>query len=75
MKVTDTGFGMSPEVIPHIYERFYRADESRNRDAGGSGLGLCIAKWIADRHGAQILVESELGRGSMFTVRFPSALL
>lgn len=74
VSVKDTGFGMSPDVIPHIYERFYRADESRNRDAGGSGLGLCIAKWIADRHGAQILVDSELGRGSMFTVRFPAAL-
>lgn len=74
VSVMDTGVGMSPDVVPHIYERFYRADESRNRDAGGFGLGLCIAKWIADGHGAQILVDSEPGRGSIFTVRFPAAL-
>ncbi len=71
IEVRDTGVGIPPEVIPHIFERFYRADESRNRDAGGSGLGLSIAKWIADRHDAKIQVESAPERGSAFTVVFP----
>ncbi len=71
IEVRDTGVGIAPEVIPHIFERFYRADESRSRDAGGSGLGLSIAKWIADRHDAKITVESAPGRGSTFIVLFP----
>lgn len=74
LAVRDTGVGIAPEVHPHIFERFYRADPSRNREAGGSGLGLAIAKWIADRHHASIDAMSVTGQGSEFTVRFPAAL-
>ena len=73
VEIRDTGVGMAPDVVPHIFERFYRADESRNRDTGGSGLGLSIAKWIADCHGAAIQVESVAGQGSVFRVLFPRA--
>ncbi|MBZ5607849.1 MAG: heavy metal sensor histidine kinase [Acidobacteriia bacterium] len=69
--VTDTGIGIPDSALPHVFERFYRVDESRNRDAGGAGLGLSIAKWIAERHHASIEAESESGRGSTFRVRFP----
>ena len=74
LAVRDTGIGIAPEVLPHIFERFYRADPSRNRDAGGSGLGLAIAKWIAERHRASIGAQSVPGEGSEFTVRFPPSL-
>ncbi len=74
LSVRDTGAGIAAEVLPHIFERFYRADPSRNRDAGGSGLGLAIAKWIADRPHASIDARSVPGQGSEFMVRFPSAL-
>ncbi len=69
--VCDTGIGISDSALPHVFERFYRADHSRNRDAGGSGLGLSIAQWIAERHHASLEAESVVGRGSTFRVRFP----
>ncbi len=69
--VRDTGIGIADSALPHVFERFYRADESRNRDAGGTGLGLAIAKWIADRHHASLEAESIVGEGSTFRVRFP----
>jgi len=69
--VRDTGIGIPDSALPHVFERFYRADESRNRDAGGAGLGLSIAKWIADRHNASLEAESVVGQGSTFRVRFP----
>ena len=70
--VQDTGIGIEESVLPHIFERFYRVDESRSRDvAGGSGLGLSIAKWIAETHRAEIQAESVAGRGSTFRVKFP----
>ena len=69
--VRDTGRGIPDSVLPHIFERFYRADESRNRDAGGAGLGLAIAKWIAERHHAELEAESVVGQGSVFRIRFP----
>ena len=63
----DSRFGPAPR----IFERFYRVDESRNREAGGAGLGLSIAQWIAERHHARLEAESVVGRGSAFRVRFP----
>jgi heavy metal sensor kinase len=71
LAVRDTGIGIPDSALPHVFERFYRADESRNRDAGGAGLGLSIAKWIAERHHASLEAESVLGQGSTFRVRFP----
>jgi len=73
ISVADTGAGISPDDLPHIFERFWRADKVRSREAGGTGLGLAIAKQIADQHGARLGVESELGHGSVFTIRLPKA--
>ncbi|OQA43584.1 MAG: putative sensor histidine kinase TcrY [Chloroflexi bacterium ADurb.Bin325] len=70
VSVTDTGVGIGPEDLPHIFERFYRADRSRARP-GGSGLGLSIAQWIAQAHGGELTVTSEPGRGSTFTLLLP----
>jgi heavy metal sensor kinase len=69
--VRDTGIGIPEGALPHVFERFYRVDESRNRDAGGTGLGLSIAKWIAERHHASLEAESVVGEGSVFRIRFP----
>ena len=66
--VSDTGRGITPEHLPHIFERFYRADESRSRSEGGTGLGLAIAKAIADAHGGTLRAESEAGRGTTFVL-------
>jgi signal transduction histidine kinase len=71
--VTDTGVGIASGDLPHVFERFWRADKVRSRDAGGTGLGLTIAQQIAGQHGATLSVESEVGRGSTFTLRFPKA--
>jgi two-component system phosphate regulon sensor histidine kinase PhoR len=70
-RVTDTGVGIPPEAIPRLTERFYRVDKGRDRARGGTGLGLAIVKHVLQRHGAVLEVESEPGRGSAFTCRFP----
>jgi signal transduction histidine kinase len=71
--VSDTGEGIRAEDIPHIFERFYRGDaaRSRNRDTGGAGLGLAIARGIIQAHGGDIRVETELGKGTQFTFYIP----
>ena len=71
ISVRDTGVGIAPEAMPRIFERFYRVDPARSREPGGAGLGLCIAKTIAEAHGGSIGVESTPGSGSTFTVRLP----
>jgi heavy metal sensor kinase len=68
--VRDAGVGIPPELLPRVFERFFRADPARSQN--GTGLGLAIAKWIANVHQAEISVESQLGVGSAFTVAFPA---
>ena len=69
--VTDTGAGIAPEHLPHVFERFYRADPSRARATGGAGLGLAIVRSIVEAHGGTIGVTSELGRGATFRFSLP----
>ena len=71
--VSDTGAGIAPEDLPRVFDRFYRADPSRDRSTGGAGLGLTIARRLVEAHGGTIVVESALGEGSRFTVRLPTA--
>jgi two-component system phosphate regulon sensor histidine kinase PhoR len=70
-KVRDTGIGIAQEHIPRLTERFYRVDRSRSRDTGGTGLGLAIVKHVAIRHDAELIVESTLSVGSIFSIKFP----
>ena len=72
LSVSDTGAGIPPEHQSRIFERFYRVDKSHSRQTGGTGLGLSIVKHIAQYHGATVSLVSQPGRGSTFTVRFPS---
>ena len=69
LAVEDTGIGMAPDVLPHVFERFYRGDPARSSNAFGVGLGLSLVKWIADRHHGRVTAASEPGGGSTFTVR------
>jgi two-component system, OmpR family, sensor kinase len=71
LTVSDTGIGIGPEDLPHIFKRFYRADKARSRTEGNSGLGLAICKSIIDSHQGSIEAESTPGAGSTFTVRIP----
>ncbi len=74
LAVRDTGVGIDPDVQPHIFERFFRADPARSRGVEGVGLGLSLAKWIVDRHHGRIDVDSQPGQGSTFTISLPIAL-
>ena len=71
LEVWDTGIGIPPSSIPHVFDRFFRVDEARSREDGGAGLGLSIVKSICSAHGAEIDVQSRLEWGSRFRVRFP----
>lgn len=71
--VRDSGIGIPQEDQPHVFDRFYRVDKARSRVMGGAGLGLSIAYWIATAHGGRIIVESQAGRGSKFTVQLPTS--
>jgi signal transduction histidine kinase len=71
LTVSDTGVGIAPVDLERVFERFYRADPARTRDPGGTGLGLPIARWIAEQHGGEIALSSAPGRGTVATVRLP----
>ncbi len=71
IRVVDTGTGIAPEALPHLFDRFYRGDPARSRQDGGFGLGLAIVKWVAESHGGTVEVSSQPGAGSTFTVTLP----
>jgi two-component system, OmpR family, sensor kinase len=70
--VRDTGVGIAEADLPHVFDRFYRADPARSRDPGGTGLGLSIARWIVEQHGGTIEVASAPGRGTLVRTRLPA---
>ena len=72
LEVADTGIGMTPDVVAHVFERFYQADPSRSSPSGGAGLGLSLVKWIVDRHHGTVSVESTPEKGSTFRVALPA---
>jgi signal transduction histidine kinase len=71
VEIRDTGIGIEEKDLPHIFERFYRADEARSRETAGSGLGLAIARTFVDMHGGTIEAQSSPGSGSVFLIRLP----
>jgi len=71
--VKDGGIGIEAEHIPRLTERFYRVDGSRSRETGGTGLGLSIVKHVVQRHGGELRISSEPGKGSTFTLTVPAA--
>jgi signal transduction histidine kinase len=70
LDVRDTGSGINPNDLPHIWERFYRAKDT---DAGGAGLGLALVKELTEAMGGNVSIESSSGEGSCFTIKFPLA--
>jgi two-component system sensor histidine kinase BaeS len=72
ISVVDDGAGIAADDLPRVFDRFWRADASRNRATGGSGLGLSIVRRLAEAHGGTVAASSDLGGGSTFTVRLPA---
>ena len=72
ISVIDNGPGIAREHLPRLTERFYRVDGSRSRDPGGTGLGLSIVKHVVQRHGGELRIDSEPGKGSSFRLKFPA---
>ena len=75
IEVKDNGIGISKKDLPFIFERFYRSDESRDKNTGGAGIGLTIVKAIVEAHTGSINVTSTLGEGSTFVLTFPKSTL
>ncbi|MDP4143600.1 MAG: HAMP domain-containing sensor histidine kinase, partial [Bacillota bacterium] len=75
IEVKDNGSGIPEKDLPHIFERFYRSDLSRNTNTGGSGIGLTITKALVEAHNGKIKVKSTLGKGTAFIVEFPKVIL
>jgi signal transduction histidine kinase len=71
LSMADTGSGIPPEHLPRIFERFYRADAGRSRDAGGTGLGLAIVRHLVEAHGGRVRAESQVGVGTTIRILFP----
>ena len=71
--MADTGEGIPPDDLPHVFDRFWRAERSRSRERGGSGLGLAIARHLVQAHGGEMGVESKVGQGSRFWFSLPVA--
>ena len=71
IEVSDTGIGINEEDFERVFKRFYRVDEARSRDSGGSGLGLSIIKNVVKKHQGSIELTSEIDKGSTFTIRLP----
>jgi len=69
----DNGIGIPPDALPHIFERFYRAEPSRSKEFEGAGLGLALVEWVVKNHNGRVSVKSEVGRGSCFQVWLPTA--
>ncbi|HEU4742821.1 MAG TPA: PAS domain S-box protein [Meiothermus sp.] len=74
IRLEDSGIGIAAEDLPYVFERFYRVDESRSQQSGGSGLGLSIAKWIVEQHGGEIWLQSQVGQGTTAFVELPARL-
>jgi two-component system sensor histidine kinase BaeS len=72
LEVADTGAGITPEDLPHVFDRFWRAEKSRSRATGGSGLGLAIVRKLAEAHGGTTTATSAVGVGSTFSIHLPA---
>ena len=71
IEIADAGPGIAPEHLPHLFDRFYRADQSRSREHDGAGLGLAIVKTFIEAHGGTVSAASTVGKGAVFVVRLP----